>query len=290
MDQFSISELAKFAGMKPHTIRIWEKRYGALQPVRSEGNTRYYDGEQLRRLLNIVSLKEPDSNLSVLCGYSDEELFKRIKDARTSGLDRGDKAAYFIAQFIASGTSYDEQQFNRIFDAVLEKYTAEDAYTKIFYPLLERVGILWSVDNINAPVEHFISNMLKQKFYALINDIPAPKKKAECWLLFLREGEFHELGLLFTRYILRLSGRKVIYLGPNTPLKPLLQSAEIIQPDRLLFFQVIKEEPAQLSEYLQVLHRSVKIPVLVATSLVVKKQQKGIHYLYSLADLSIYLR
>ena len=72
MDQFSISQLAQFSGIKPHTIRMWEQRYNALQPNRTEGNTRYYDNTQLRRLLNIVSLMQGDYKVSELCSMPDK--------------------------------------------------------------------------------------------------------------------------------------------------------------------------------------------------------------------------
>ena len=66
MNLFTISELQQFSGIKAHTIRVWEQRYAALNPARSEGNTRYYDNSQLRRLLNIVSLMEADYKISEL--------------------------------------------------------------------------------------------------------------------------------------------------------------------------------------------------------------------------------
>ena len=58
---------------------MWEQRYQALQPHRSEGQTRYYDNSQLRRLLNIVSLIGHEHKVATLCGYSDKQLFEMIK-------------------------------------------------------------------------------------------------------------------------------------------------------------------------------------------------------------------
>ena len=80
LDNFSISELQQFSGIKAHTIRMWEQRYDALKPNRSEGNTRYYDGQQLRRLLNIVSLMDGDYKISELCTMPDKKLFDLIRE------------------------------------------------------------------------------------------------------------------------------------------------------------------------------------------------------------------
>jgi DNA-binding transcriptional MerR regulator len=80
MNTFSISQLSQLSGIKSHTIRIWEQRYKALQPLRSEGNTRYYDSSQLRRLLNIVSLMDEGykiSELGVLPKCAVEKILKQ---------------------------------------------------------------------------------------------------------------------------------------------------------------------------------------------------------------------
>src|SRR4051812_24695154 len=76
MNLFTISQLEQYSGVKAHTIRVWEQRYNGLTPNRSEGNTRYYDNTQLRRLLNIVSLMGSEYKISKLCGMSDETLFE----------------------------------------------------------------------------------------------------------------------------------------------------------------------------------------------------------------------
>ena len=102
MDQFSISQLAQFSGIKAHTIRIWEQRYQALKPQRSEGNTRYYDGEQLRRLLNIVSLSGTGKKVSNLCSMTDEELFKLVEEYASKAVEKTD-FQYFVSQLISAG-------------------------------------------------------------------------------------------------------------------------------------------------------------------------------------------
>src|SRR5690625_5551766 len=94
MNNFSISQIAQFSGIKPHTIRIWEQRYDALTPDRSEGNTRYYDGNQLRRLLNIVSLSGEEYKISKMCRMPDERLFDLIRTTPISYIPRPKGSRY----------------------------------------------------------------------------------------------------------------------------------------------------------------------------------------------------
>ncbi len=77
---YSISDLEKISGIQAHTIRIWEQRYHALKPLRSAGNTRYYEDSELKRLLNIVSLSESGLRISQICQLSDEEMQAYIQE------------------------------------------------------------------------------------------------------------------------------------------------------------------------------------------------------------------
>ncbi|MCC8359246.1 MerR family transcriptional regulator [Salinimicrobium sediminilitoris] len=250
MDQFSISQLSQFSGIKPHTIRIWEKRYNALRPHRSEGNTRYYDGAQLRRLLNIVGLAETGVKISKLCAMSDEELFKMRADYESEAGLKEDYQ-YFINQLVAAGMGYDEANFEKTFSHCLLKFGLQKTYVEIILPLLNRIGLMWSVNNIPPSQEHYISNLLKQKMFTAIDSMPPVKKAEENWLLFLPEDEFHELGLLFTNYFLRSRGKNVIYLGANVPLSSIKHTLEGLEIDNLMLFLVHHDLPEKIDTYLK---------------------------------------
>ena len=238
LNQFSISQLERFSGIKAHTIRIWEQRYHALQPNRSEGNTRYYDNVQLRRLLNIVSLSNQDYKVSELCIMPDKQLFKLVGEVKNETQNRTHE--YFISQIIAAGMSYDEAYFDKIFSHCFLTYGMRDTYLKVIYPVLVRTGLMWACDDMAPANEHFISNLFRQKLFTAIDALPPPNAKSDSWVLFLPENEFHEVGLLFSYYLVRLSGNKVIYLGSNIPLKSLIHIGEQISYQNLLFFLVHK--------------------------------------------------
>ena len=71
---YTISELEQISGVSVHTIRMWERRYNALDPMRSSGNTRFYDDTQLRRLLNIVSLNQTGLKISNVCALKEDDI------------------------------------------------------------------------------------------------------------------------------------------------------------------------------------------------------------------------
>jgi hypothetical protein len=248
MNLFSISQLAQFSGIKPHTIRVWEKRYHALHPARSEGNTRYYNNNQLRRLLNIVSLMQLNYKISQLGSMPDDELYKIIEKTAYAGVPEG--AEYFVLHLTRAGLSYDEQQFDKIFSHCILRYGLTETYKNILYPMMMRTGLMWSCNTMPPANEHFITNLIRQKISTAIDSLPHPAINSETWLLFLPEDEFHEIGLLFAHYVIRCSGRKVIYLGTNVPVDSLFTAAKDAQANKLLLFLVHRNATKKLQDYL----------------------------------------
>src|SRR5664279_4349134 len=173
MESFSVSDLANYSGIKPHTIRIWEKRYHALKPNRSQGNTRYYDSAQLKRLLNISSLLHSDYKVSALCAMPDEKL--QALGRKNLQSNTTDQKEYFVTQLISAALTYDESDFVKIFSHCLLRYGLKDAYLLVLYPVLIRIGLMWLNDSLPTSSEHFISNLIRQKLFTAIDSLPAPK-------------------------------------------------------------------------------------------------------------------
>ncbi len=250
MKVFTIAQLEQFSGIKAHTIRIWEQRYNALQPNRSEGNTRYYDNNQLRRLLNIVSLLEFNYKPSKLCVLTNEQLFELIDKHLLSVKSDDSKNEFYISQLIAAGTEYNENAFNSIYQNVLNEKGLKLVYQDVIYPLLVRVGYMWSQDSLVATQEHFISNLLNRKIFAGIDSIEQSDVTSEkSWLLFLPENEFHELGLLIACYLLKNAGNKVYYLGSNVPFEALKNTLDEIYVSDVLTFIVHTTQSSEVVNY-----------------------------------------
>lgn len=256
MNQFSISQLEKFSGIKAHTIRVWEQRYNALRPNRSEGNTRYYDNDQLRRLLNIVSLSRQNYKVSELCAMPDQQLSKLVWELGNEIENKPEE--YFISQLIVAGMSYDESYFDKILSHTLLRYGMKDTYLKVIYPVLVRTGLMWACDGLAPANEHFISNLFRQKLFTAIDGLPPSKPASDSWLLFLPENEFHEIGLLLAHYLIRLSGKKVIYLGGNVPVQSIINAVKEISCNNLLLFLVHRDKETEVRNYLTELSANFK--------------------------------
>ena len=288
MQTFSISQLSQFSGIKQHTIRIWEQRYGALTPLRTLGNTRFYDDNQLRRLLNIVSLQNSNRKISDLCVLDDGSLYKLIEEKLLS--EKSDATAeYYIAQLIAAGISYSEDKFEKLYQESLKIYNIKDLYLTVLHPLLVRLGLLWSCDNIIPPQEHFICNLLKQKLYSFIDNLPSSTNETADWVLLLPENEFHEIGLLMAHVLIKKAGKKVVYLGTNIPSNSFIATVNETEAKNVLVFTVHKGQESIIKAYAELFFEQTKNKKFYLTgnldNLSGLKKIKGLKFLPAIADL-----
>jgi hypothetical protein len=210
----------------------------------------------LRRLLNIVSLSGLGYKISEIGSLPYEKLFKLLAEAQRKE-SHGDLDNYYINQLIAAGMSYNEANFEKIISHCLLSYGMRDAYLKLIYPMLVRIGLMWSCDMLPPAHEHFINNLVRQKLCTAINLLPHPEG-SKTWLLFLPEDEWHEMGLLFASYIIRLRGDRVIYLGSNLPYSSLEDGVKNCHPDNLLLFLVRNDFTENYQEYINRLSSDFK--------------------------------
>ena len=235
MSTYSIDEFSKITNIPKINLRTWENRYSYLIPHRTKTNIRIYNDELLIRGINTKLLLENGYKISKISKMADDELQVAIDRVESSDKQNA-KINYYLGNFIISAINFDEYKFNRLFIKALNEFDFIIFYKVIILPLLKRVGILWLTNKISPSQEHFLSELIKQKLYSLIDRTSASISTKEKWLLFLPENEFHEIGLLFAKYILSLKEYNVIYLGDNLPVDTLTGVAEKHKIDNILLF------------------------------------------------------
>ena len=154
---YSIADLEKFSGIKAHTIRMWEQRYDLLVPHRTETNIRFYDDDQLRKLLNVAVLVRCGMRISQIAKLSEEEMAHELED-RTKDPHSNTSYARETNALLMSALTYDEDVFHRTFADCLMRFGLEDTYTRVLSPVLFRTGLMWSKSEMEVCQEHFIKN------------------------------------------------------------------------------------------------------------------------------------
>ena len=229
MNSFTIKDLENLSGIKAHTIRIWEQRYSLFKPERTETNIRYYSCEELKKVLNIALLNKYGYKISHIDKMCEEEISEKILSL--SKLQAQQEC--IVNELIKYMVDIDTEKFESMLQRYIKAKGIEKTIVQIIFPYLERIGILWLTNHINPAQEHIITNLIRQKLIAGIENLPSPVNADTKILLFLPEGEHHELGLLFMYYMLKSRGINVIYLGANIPLEDVLFVTRLKQPDHM---------------------------------------------------------
>lgn len=230
MGNYSIKELEQLSGIKAHTIRIWEKRYEIIKPQRTTTNIRFYSDEDLKKIINVSVLNANGFKISKIAEMSDQEIFEKILEISQTDSD----SSVHINQLTVAMVDLDEEKFETSLSGLFLRYNFEETMLEIVYPFLEKIGILWQSDKITPGQEHFISNLIRQKMIVAIDSLPLPSADRTKAVLFLPEGELHEIGLLFYHYLVRKAGFRTIYLGQTVPHADLKQVYAFHQPEILI--------------------------------------------------------
>jgi DNA-binding transcriptional MerR regulator/methylmalonyl-CoA mutase cobalamin-binding subunit len=229
---FSIKDIEAVSGIKSHTLRIWEQRYGIIVPKRTESNIRYYDDDDLKHILNISILNRQGIKISEIARMSKEEITDAI--LKDSALFSENYDTH-IKGLISAMLSFDEYGFHKVISTNVIQLGLEQTVISIIFPFLAEVGLLWQIGSIHPSHEHFASNIIRQKLYVAIDgNVGRYAENRKRFLLFLPEHEQHSIGLLFANYILRTRGQDVLYLGQEVPLLDLKDAFVDNEPDYVL--------------------------------------------------------
>jgi MerR family transcriptional regulator, light-induced transcriptional regulator len=293
MQAYQINDLERITGIKAHTIRIWEKRYGIIVPDRTSTNRRFYNDDQVRKLLNVTTLLASGKKISKIATLTEDEMYAIIQSG-TPDNTTDQICTAFINDLVKSMLSFDEAAFEKTFAAAVTRFGMYDAMINVVYPFLNKTGILWSI-NQTAPVqEHFATNIVRRKLLAAIDGVRPGLSDGKKYLLFLPTNEFHEIGLLLASYLIRSKGHEVIYLGQNVPQENISTIIPIIEPDYMLCFFIAalsKEDIARQIHYLADINPDVVLLVAGNPGLFpeAKSRQKNITYLTDVDSLSAHL-
>ncbi len=224
MTLYSIKDLEHLSGIKAHTIRIWEKRYQLLDPNRTDTNIRSYSDEDVRRILNVAMLVKNGYKISNVALFDEARLQAEVLRMNRN-LNDPEKN---IGQLLFHTVNLDTYGFERLLDKIISEYSFSKTIQQVIFPFFERIGILWQTGSIYAAHEHFVSNLVRNRLIRETGKFESDQS-AKTALFFLREDEWHEMGLLYFNYLAAQAGLRCVYLGQSLPfvdLSNLLRNTE----------------------------------------------------------------
>lgn len=242
---YSIKDLEKLSGIKAHTLRIWESRYGIINPQRTKTNIRYYQDDDLKFVLNIALLNKNGIKISKIAKMSKVEIAEKVAAISEINFENATQLDALTLSMI----EMDEYKFDRIISTNIQQLGFERTMLEVIYPFLDKLGVLWLTGSINPVQENFMSYLIRQKIIVAIDNEPlvASRPGVRKFLIFLPEGERQELSMLFMHYLVKSRKNQVIYIGQDITLTDLKDACNIHSPDYIftMITETFAKEPVQ---------------------------------------------
>jgi len=263
--KFSISDIEGLIGIKAHTIRAWEARYNLVPPKRTPTNIRFYDEDDLKLLLNIVTLNEKGYKISRIAKMSKEQ----IADLVTQFQSDWNNDTVQVLRLSDATLHYDETAFAEILSGCIEEFGLTKTMDLVLFPFMKKVGMLWQTGAIDPSQEHFASNLIRDRIIVEIDKLEKPaRENPKRFLLFLPEAEMHETGLLFARYLLKSCGMDTLYLGQEIPYTDVKKVIVAYKPDYAFIVLTSLNLGKDINKIIGKVMEHLDVPLLVAGSLI----------------------
>jgi DNA-binding transcriptional MerR regulator len=273
--QYAIKDLERLSGVKAHTLRIWEQRYGILKPKRSQTNIRYYSSADLKRILNISLLNNNGFKISKIATLPDDEILNQAQLILNNYNSESDQ----IDNLVFSMMEMDELKFEKIISNCVIHFGFENTMEKVVFPFLKQVGNMWQMGLINTVQEHFISHLIRQKLIVGIDGLFEEKLlKPKTFLLYLPNKELHELGLLYSYFLIKSKGHKCFYIGQSVPHEDLVKVNELVTPDVILTSFTNPIEDKSIQDYLKTISKTFKNKLILVSGRLIQQSNQKIDF------------
>jgi DNA-binding transcriptional MerR regulator len=230
MNVHRIHRVAKLTGLSRDVIRVWERRFNLIKPVRGANRYRNYSDEDVALLRYLKQQQDAGASIGELAQLGREELVKRLRDAtpRTNVADS--TFDRLLKELLSTLNPLDRVMFEKRLNGAVAVIPFEEALHGILLPLQEHVGRLWHTNLANVAIEHYVTNQIQQKIFAAMNQLPVAEFGVKV-VVACPPGEEHDIAALTVAYRCRVRGCRVYYLGANVPIQALIHFCRNVEPD-----------------------------------------------------------
>ena len=224
-----IGELSRRVGVTPEVLRAWERRYGILSPTRTDGGFRLYGDDDERRIRRMLQHLEQGLSAAEAAQLARADPPARPDPAAVTDDGSGTPTAAALGEQLRHALDgFDDAGAHAVLDRLLGSYPLESVLRDAVLPYLHELGERWAHAEASVAQEHFASALLRGRLLALARGWG--RGRGPHALLACVPGDQHDLGLICFALALRAHGWRITYLGADTPLPTLIDTAELLQP------------------------------------------------------------
>lgn len=266
---YAIGAVASRTGLSTHTIRAWERRYGAVEPDRTEGGHRIYSEAQVRRLRILRRLTEHDHRIGGVADLPTEELESLLEStlrdaavARTvrAGERTVDEAR--IRTLMEAVRELDAERLEAAFRQAALNRTAHGLIEGVISPLLGRIGEAWERGEIGPAHEHLASRVVGRTL-AWVLDALQPAETAPLAVAATPSGQRHDLGALLAGATAAARGWRIAYLGGDLPGEEIARAARATGARAVLLSIVYPADDPRVVKELRALRAGLPVDTTI---------------------------
>ncbi|HET9267975.1 MAG TPA: MerR family transcriptional regulator [Vicinamibacterales bacterium] len=254
VERLPIRAIASLTGVKPMTLRAWERRYGLIRPQRTPKGHRLYTHQHVERIRRVLTLIERGVPVGRVRDLLDAE---PQPASETSGPWRD-----YVERMSAAVARFDERELDRIHEEALSLHPIDQVTRKLYMPLLTQLGERWRDLAGAIAEEHFFAMYLRSKLGARLQHraryAAGPLILAAC-----APGEQHEIGLLLFALEANGAGLRTVLLGADTPLEDIAIACNRARCEAVVISSSVDPSYELLAGALPSLVRTTRVPVFV---------------------------
>jgi DNA-binding transcriptional MerR regulator len=259
MNKHRIHRVAKLTGLSKDVIRVWERRFGLLKPIRGANRYRNYTDEDVALLRFLKEQLDAGGSIGELSKLGREELLGRAGASAPQVSFVEDAFSRLLRELLATLNPFDRVTFEKRLNGAVAVVPFEDALHGILLPLQEQVGQLWHDGHLDVAFEHYVTKQIQQKIFSAMNQLPVVEFGTKV-VVACPPGEEHHIAALAVAYRCRIRGCRVYCLGANVPIAALANLCGKAEPDLTIISVPLALSEANATELVHALAHEV-IPV-----------------------------
>lgn len=288
---YNLGSVLRETGMKPDTLRAWERRYQLPQPERSAGGHRLYSQRDIEIIKWLLKKKEQGMRIGQatelwkqkIKAGEDPLLEDKFRQSFSARVDSNSQILALQERWLTACLEFEEKKAEEVTDRIFARFSPEKAYLDIFFPTLQTIGKLWYQGKVTSQQEHFASALLSRYLNGQINNTPSATR-SEKVVVGCPPEEEHDLALLLLTFFLKRRGFEVVYLGRNTPVETFKESVMKVNPHLVILAAQQLTTAATLEQLVETLEETA-LPVAYSGRIFTQtpntKKSISAHYLGS---------
>lgn len=296
----SVRVVARRTGLTPDLLRAWERRYGAVKPVRSAGGQRHYSDADIERLQLLVQATAAGRAIGQVASLDTAELQALVAADRMTSASASSAAVEipaaerYLQDALGAAERFDALVLESTLRAAALQLPADQALDRVFGPLLMEIGTRWEQGRLPPANEHLATAIIR-RVLTWMTDLSSAPDEAPTIVVGTPAKQLHDLGAMLAATVAGTNGWRVAFLGPSLPADELARAARMAQADTVALSIVDPMDPAHVSRELRQLRSGLPQSVALvvggqgAAALSDVLEQIGAHRLDSLGALRVWL-